>query len=460
MSKLIVVSNRVPDLDKARAGGLAVALSAVLERSGGLWFGWSGQASAETDTTPTIKDHGSFKLATIGLSEEDVSEYYQGAGNQVLWPLFHNRSDLMQVYSRYYDAYRRVNARFANCLSHLLEPDDTVWVQDFHLFPLGMELREQGFKGRIGFFLHIPFPSVDTLGNLPWAGELMSWLSRYDLVGFQTKRDKWNMTDFLTRVAGGSETDGECRLRGRRFRCGTFPVSIDTESWLELVRSDSFSRELERIRSELRPPRYPAIGVERLDYSKGLVQRVLAFEKMLVLQRRFHGAACLYQVVAPSRGDVPEFRRLKERLDSVTGRINSTYARFNWVPVRYLHRTFTHSELAALYRICRVGIVSSVIDGMNLVAKEFIVAQDSKDPGVLVLSRFTGAAEELGHHAVLVNPYDIEGTAEAICDAFDMPLGERQRRWEAMMHILEKHDVHDWATDFIETLHAEPSADN
>jgi len=450
---LTIVSNRVPDLSGRRAGGLAVALRSVLRKRGGVWFGWNGQVLDETDTTPVVSELDGFELVTIGLSREDVEEYYHGAGNRILWPLFHNRADLIQIYSRFYDAYRRVNRRIAECLADLVPDGGTVWVQDFHLIPLGAELRSLGLRCRIGFFLHIPFPPYDLMRTLSWHEEIARWLAQYDLVGFQARRDLYNFHNYLERRFGAEIRGDQCRFEGLSCRTGVFPVTIDTRAWTSMANAPGFVTETDTMHRELNPPPYSIVGVERLDYTKGLLQRLLAVEELLVHHDRFRGKACLYQVVAPSRGEVPEYGHLRERLDAVSGRINSSYADFGWAPVHYLYRTFTQQELAALYRVCRVGLVTSLIDGMNLVAQEYVAAQNPEDPGVLVLSKFTGAAEMLDG-AILVNPYDVEATSNALRDAFEMDASERMDRWKRMCDCLEQYDVHGWASRFLSELPA------
>lgn len=434
-----------------RAGGLAVALRAVLREQKGIWFGWNGEVLQETDTTPVSTQLDGFELMTIGLSKEDVDEYYHGAGNQILWPLFHNRSDLLQLQSRYYDAYRRVNRRIARCLLDLVSDSDIVWVQDFHLMPVAKELRRHGLTNKLGFFLHIPFPPHDVLSTLTWHEEIAQWLVAYDLVGFQTRRDHYNFHNYAQRRFDSHPSEETVEVDGQSCRTGVFPVTIDTAAWTSMVNEQSFEEQTGAMRNEINPSPYSIIGVERLDYTKGLLQRLLAVEELLLHHDRFRGQACLYQVVAPSRGDVPEYQSLRRRLDEVSGRINSSYAEFGWAPVHYLYRTFNQRELAALYRICRVAVVSSLIDGMNLVAKEYVVAQDPRDPGVLVLSEFAGAAGAL-EGALLINPYDVEGISERLCEALDMSLDERVTRWERMMSGLTSYDVHKWSQDFLQQL--------
>jgi len=449
MGRLVVVSNRVPSLSEAAAGGLAVGLKAALEESGGLWFGWSGRLS--DDSRPGISEVDSFRLATIDIPQEDFEAYYNGCANRTLWPLLHGRLDLAHFETGDYPAYRRVNALFADSLLPLLEPDDTVWIHDYHLIPLGRELRRRGLRAPLGFFLHTPFPGPDIISALPWQHDLADDLAAYTLVGFQTHRDCRNFRDFIERDIGGSvSADGQARADGHRFQIGAFPISIDVDRFSSLAASPETRRLLGRLQACV-DPWHGVIGVDRLDYSKGLPERFTAFGAFLEAFPQYQGKASLTQIAVPSRESVPEYMRLKQELEAMVGRINGRYAELDWLPIRYLNTSFSQGRLAALYRCNRVGLVTPLRDGMNLVAKEYVAAQNPQDPGVLILSRFAGAAEELDS-ALTVNPYDVDGVSRALDAAFAMSLSERRARWQAMMGVLRRNDIADWRRNFLASL--------
>ena len=453
MSRLVVVSNRVALPEESRAGGLAVALRAALAEQGGLWFGWSGKRVRAPDTKPARQREGNITYATIDLSRDEYDGYYAGFANRSLWPLLHFRLDLVQYSHETLDTYLAVNRRFADALVKQLRDDDTVWIHDYHLFPLGALLRERGFGGRIGFFLHVPIPSSDMLGALPGHEALFGALAAYDLVGLQTQRDVERLQDYM-RLFGNAKVQAGGWIvakDGRRFRAAAFPISIDTAA-IEAQARDAVRRlAVRRLRESLGEHRL-AIGVDRLDYSKGLTRRMRAFDEYLSRHRGpVSDALTFLQIAPPSRSDVAEYQRLRGALEGLAGSINGRNADPEWTPVRYVNRNFSHDVLTGFYRTAAIGLVTPLRDGMNLVAKEFVASQDPEDPGVLVLSRFAGAAYELPQ-ALLVNPYDLEGTADAIARAAAMPLRERRERHAAMLDTLRKHDITAWRTHFLEAL--------
>jgi trehalose 6-phosphate synthase len=455
MSRLVVISNRVALPNEDRAGGLAVALRAALEERGGLWFGWSGARARESVSTEVhTQEVGRITYTTLDLSRAEYDGYYSGFSNRTLWPLLHFRLDLVEYSRQNLDAYLRVNARFADALAPRLQEDDIVWVHDYHLFPFGAMLRERGFGGRIGFFLHVPMPSSDMLAALPGHETLFGNLSAYDLVGLHTRRDVERLQDYMRLYRGAAVHNdvGEIRLpERRRFRVGAFPISIDT-ALIERQAAEAMRRPaVRRLRASLSGRRL-AIGVDRLDYSKGLTRRFRAYERYL--ETREGGDALTFlQIAPPTRSDVAEYQQLRARLEGLAGHINGRHAQADWTPVRYVNRNFSHDVLTGFYRSAAVGLVTPQRDGMNLVAKEFVASQDPADPGVLVLSRFAGAAYELTE-ALLVNPYDIDGVAEAIMRAENMPLSERRERHAAMLQTLRRHDINAWRSSFLEALAA------
>jgi trehalose 6-phosphate synthase len=455
MSRLVVVSNRVPlPHEKSRAGGLAVAMQAALSEHGGMWFGWSGRRVRGESGEKHVEQDGKITYCTIDLSWADFDAYYNGFANRTLWPLLHFRMDLVDYSRETWAGYRRVNALFADKLVQELRDDDIVWVHDYHLIPLALRLRERGVGNRIGFFLHVPMPSSDLLAALPAHREVFAALSSYDLVGFQTARDLERFQDYV-RLFGGGRVIGQGELEtseGRRFRAGAFPISIDTGKIARQAVAAVRRTAVQKLRESLND-RQLAIGVDRLDYSKGLPERFRAFERHLERHPEQRGQMTFLQIAPPSRGEVPEYQALRRELEGVSGHINGLHAAPDFTPLRYVNRNFPHDVLTGFYRLADVGLVTPLRDGMNLVAKEFVASQDADDPGVLVLSRFAGAASEL-KTALQVNPYDLDGVADAIAQASTMPLAERKERWRAMMEILQRHDIEAWRRSYLGALGA------
>ena len=453
MSRLVVISNRVAPVDEGQtaAGGLAVAVLAALKESGGIWFGWNGEIVQTPPTKPDTQKIGSLTYATMPMTRRDYIEYYIGFANSTLWPLFHYRLDLMHYDRRNFTGYMRVNGRFARALSPMLRKSDLIWVHDYHLIPLADELRRLGCEQRMGFFLHTPLPALEILLALPRHEDLMRALCAYDLVGFHTVNDLSAFFDYIVLEAGGEVLpDGIVRAFGRTFRAGVFPVGLDAAEVAELASQHDNSPEQKRLATTLQE-RYLILGVDRLDYSKGLVARFRAFAKLLAADPRMHKKVTLMQIAPPSRGDVRGYAEIRRELETTAGHINGQYADFDWVPIRYLNKSFDRSELTCFYRMSRVGLVTPLRDGMNLVAKEFVASQGEQDPGVLVLSRFAGAAHEMTE-ALIVNPHDEDSVADALSRAILMPLGERQERWRALMQKLTQHNVHVWRAEYLEAL--------
>ena len=458
MSRLVVVSNRVTLPHEHRAGGLAVAMRAALREGGGLWFGWSGKRVREASGQLHAQQDGNTRYVTMDLSYEDFDAYYNGFANRTLWPLLHFRLDLVDYRRDTWDGYRRVNALFAQALAKQLRPDDVVWVHDYHMIPLGQQLRALGIGNRIGFFLHVPMPSSDLLAALPNHEALFAALSSYDLVGFQTARDLDRFQSYV-RLYGGGRTLPDGRMQtsdGRRFRAGAFPISIDTQLIAKQAAAAVTRASVQRLRTSL-AGRALAIGVDRLDYSKGLPDRFRAFERYLERYPEQHGQVTFLQLAPVSRSEVPEYQALRRELEGLAGHINGRHAAPEWTPVRYVNRDFSHGVLTGFYRMANMALVTPLRDGMNLVAKEYVASQDAEDPGVLVLSRFAGAAAEL-REALLVNPYDVDGVADAIAQAHAMPLAERRERWRAMLQTLRVHDITAWRHNYLAALAGEGTA--
>jgi trehalose 6-phosphate synthase len=450
LNRLVVVSNRVAQPRETRAGGLAAAMRAALKEHGGLWFGWSGKRVARAERALHRESAGAIDYALLDLTREEYETYYLGFANRTLWPLLHFQPTVMQYSRAQYTGYREVNKLFAEKLAPLLRGDDRVWIHDYHLIPLAAELRRLGIGARIGFFLHIPLPPPELLINLPCHADLMATLSACDLVGVQNRDDARALFDYFARELGATRSRDDIELGGRRTHVAPFPISIDTA---EVARQSQFAisnAAVRKLHASLND-RQLAIGVDRLDYSKGLPRRFEAFGRFLAEHREWRSRVSFLQIAPPSREEVPEYRELRSKLERSAGATNGRYADPDWVPIRYVNRSFAQSTLAGFYRIAQLALVTPLRDGMNLVAKEFVAAQPPDDPGALVLSQFAGAAGELSQ-AVLVNPYDPEGLVEGIEQGLTMPLKERRERWSAMFEHLSKHDLAAWRRNFLAAL--------
>jgi len=455
MSRLIVISNRVTVADgrPASSGGLAVGVLAALRETGGIWVGFSGETKAEPSDSAKRFSAGRIDYATIDFTPSDYQGYYNGFANSVLWPMFHYRLGLVNFTRTALDAYQSVNARFADLTLPLLKADDILWVQDYHLIPLGAELRQRGVTQPIGFFLHTPFPARQVFASLPRHRQIGETFAAYDVVGFQTVCDRDNFIDYAVHSLGATSVgDGRLRLNGRLFSAKAFPIGVDAENIAEFAARSAQSPSVRRLRDSLQG-RDLMIGVDRLDYSKGLIERFIAFERLLSRFPERRKRVTYMQIAPPTRADVAEYSEIRRTLEESAGHINGGFAEYDWMPLRYLNRSFTRQTLAGFFRFARVGLVTPLRDGMNLVAKEYIAAQDPADPGVLVLSAFAGAAEQLDS-SLIVNPYDVDELAEAMDLALDMPLEERQARWRAAMVSVTHQDINQWRNDLLATLRA------
>ncbi|MDZ4691806.1 alpha,alpha-trehalose-phosphate synthase (UDP-forming) [Terricaulis sp.] len=454
MSRLIVVSNRVtpPGPEGASSqGGLAMAMSAALREYSGIWFGWSGQSTPEFTGEISMQSAGGVTVATMDLEEQDIQEYYNGYANGTLWPLFHYRIDLTQYERSFGAGYERVNARFADMLMPLIEPDDLIWVQDYHLIPLGRALRERGAKNAIGFFLHIPWPARELMATLPQHRQLVEAMFHYDVVGFHTDDWKNAFNNYVLHEVGGMQlTDGSVRAFGRTTLPRAFPIGIDAKGFAALKQSDAGIESYTRM-TESKAGRKMLLGVDRLDYSKGIDERLLAYERLLNDSPELKRQIFMLQISTATRTALDAYQDIFARLDSISGRINGSMAEMDWIPIRNVHRMHSREELAGIYRAADVGLVTPLRDGMNLVAKEFVAGQDEDDPGVLVLSRFAGAASQM-REALIVNPFSQEDVADGIRRALAMPKDERKRRWRALMDGVERDDVVAWRDSFVQAL--------
>ncbi|EAR52506.1 probable OtsA trehalose-6-phosphate synthase [Oceanicola granulosus HTCC2516] len=446
--RLIVVSNRIPT-EAAPSGGLVVALHEALESRGGIWIGSSGQVVDEPGGLKTLADDKYTRLA-FDLTKAEHEGFYLGYANSVLWPLFHHRADLIDVDQGDRDQYMGVNARVAQLIAEVIEPNDVLWIHDYHFLPLAAELRKLGLDNRMGYFLHIPFPNPSDIAALPDRKQLPHWIAAYDLIGLQTQRDVSACLEWLRGDTAAEFTlRGRMKLDTRHFEVRSFPIGIDVDAFRDAAeRADITITDLPTNQKLI-------LGVDRLDYSKGLPNRFEAFGKYLSMRDKNLPHATMIQVAPPSREDVEAYKDIRVQLESMAGSVNGEHAELDWTPIRYLRRPLPRDVVAGLYRRADVCLVTPLADGMNLVAKEYVAAQDGADPGVLILSHFAGAAEQLDG-ALMVNPYDTVSMAEAIDQALKMDLHERRARWLSMMQVIRETDIDWWTNSFLRSLQNQP----
>ena len=452
MSRLVVVSNRVADLRQTtQSGGLAVAIADALKAKGGVWFGWDGNTLEDETEKLGVDRIGDVDVISSPLTVEDYSQYYIGYANSVLWPLFHYRVDLVDYRPQFFEGYMRVNSKFAALLKPFLKQGDMVWVHDYHLIPFAERLRALGCGHKMGFFLHIPFPPADILAASPNHAYLVEALLQYDVIGFQTSTDLNNFNRYVEENMPDSiGPDGVIRRGGRRVRALRLPIGIDVAQFTELAETTFEDINIDHMRRTILRQRQ-IVGVDRLDYSKGIPERFEAFSRMLYLHPELEKTVTFLQIAPPTREDVTAYAEIRMKLEGLSGSINGRFGDIDWVPIRYIHRPVPRPRLAAMFRLSEVGLVTPLRDGMNLVAKEYVAAQDPADPGVLVLSQFAGAAEEL-EDALIVNPHDTEEMGEKMEQALRMPLEERQRRHASLLERVKQSDVGIWMETFIEAL--------
>lgn len=446
MSRLIVVSNRAPNADQvSNAGGLVFALSDTLREADGVWIGTSGEQNEQASQTLKPRPGLPYDVFTFDLSRQEHEDYYLGYANSVLWPTFHGRVDLIDIRQGYFEAYEAVNRRLAGMLAAILRPDDIIWIHDYHFIPLASFMRELGVENRIGFFLHIPVPTGHNFQAIPQNRQIAKWFSGFDLIGLQSQRDISSFIDMLDASGHPYEASkGNIRAFGRTFKVAKFPIGIDPQTF-----ADTAAKSEAEFRQP--PEKVQIIGVDRLDYSKGLPQRFRAFQTYLRNYHDMHERISLLQIAPPTREDVEAYREIRQETEALSGEINGEFSDLHWTPIRYIHRAVARDRLAGLYRQSKVGLVTPLVDGMNLVAKEYIAAQDPDDPGVLILSRFAGAAEQM-HSALLVNPHDTDDVAEKIDMAVHMPLDERQHRYRVLFDNLNNTDLSWWSRRFLDVL--------
>jgi trehalose 6-phosphate synthase len=451
---LVVVSNRVTrgNSNEPMTGGLAAALLPVVEKSGAIWVGSSGRVrdGAQREPFAEVEALGAGALAMLDLPAAHYGGYYEGFANSALWPALHSRADLIRASQGDYLSYREVNVFMARALLRFRKAESAFWVQDYHFLTLGAELRDFGVSQPIGFFLHTPWPVRDVIEGVPHHRELVEAMLAYDLIGFQTNDDCENFRGYLASSLGLKLDADVVTSRFGRTRIAVFPIGIDAEKFARQAAKASSHPDVSRLRRSLNGEKL-AIGVDRLDYSKGLVNRINAFDRMWTMQPSLARTVSLLQIATPSRGAIEAYGNLQNELARLVSDVNGRHGEVDWTPIRYLNKGFSQTVLAGLYRTAQVGVVTPLHDGMNLVAKEYVAAQNPADPGVLVLSKFAGAANEL-ETALLVNPHDIDGMARTIALALSMPMLERRMRWDAMMVRLQRRSIQEWFAEFVDAL--------
>jgi trehalose 6-phosphate synthase len=476
--RLVVASNRLPvvltkDFEgdwrmERGSGGLVTALEPVLREHGGMWIGWPG---IEKGTIPDLKsvlhevtEGVGYQVRGVDLTAEERDDFYLGFSNQVIWPLFHDLLSQCNFDPRFWHTYERVNEKFADVIAEESKPGDFIWVHDYHLMAVARDLRDRDLDPTLGFFLHIPFPPRDLFVTLPWRFEIMESLLAFDLLGFQSVRDRRNFLSCVEHLVPHAEIEGDpgarvVRIRGRSrtVRAGVFPVSIDFAEFAGTAATDPVSERVATLRSEY-PGRTVLLGVDRLDYSKGIPHKLQGYRLALERYPDLRGRITLVQLVVPSREDIPEYYELKEEIERLVGRIQGEFTRGGWVPIHYQYGFWDRTELIAHYRAAGIALVTPLKDGMNLVAKEFC-ASSLEGKGVLILSEYAGATAQMQKEALLVNPHDVEGVANAIHRAFVMPEDERKQRMDKLRQKIRETDVEWWVDTFLKAADDEDLGD-
>jgi trehalose 6-phosphate synthase/phosphatase len=466
--RLVVVSNRLPIVitrtgsreweTRSGSGGLVTAMGPVLKHRGGLWIGWLGLPESDCPSEGYLRDlihagtkQSGYSLQHLHLSKDEVEKYYYGFSNEIVWPLFHDLFSHCNFDRSYWDAYQKVNLKFAQKILAHTDRDDYIWVHDYQLILVARELRRIGHDRQLGFFLHIPFPPLDIFLKLPWRFQILEAFLEYDLIGFQTVRDRRNFIGCV-RALHGYKVTGRGHVQTihtdmRRVLAGVFPISIDYNEFSSFAGTPEVADKAWMVHANF-PGIQMILGVDRLDYTKGIIQRILAFEDALNRYPEMRGKSILLQVVVPSRGDVEEYEKLKQEIERQVGEINGRYGEVGWTPVHYIFRSLPRRELVAYYRTCEIALVTPLKDGMNLVAKEYCAASVDEN-GVLILSEFAGAAAQLYPNALLVNPYDLTGVADAIHKAFTMPMETRRMMMRGLRASVQRNDIVKWVNSFL-----------
>ncbi|MHC4607953.1 MAG: alpha,alpha-trehalose-phosphate synthase (UDP-forming) [Planctomycetota bacterium] len=462
---LIVVSNRLPfvvrkegEVTQARAatGGLVTALVPVLRNRGGIWIGWSGTAHEDAAEEERIletaaKDAG-YKLKSVPISRDEVEKFYLGFCNEILWPLFHDMPSYCNFDPAYWAPYCTVNRRYAEVIARNSKKGDFVWIHDYHLMCTARELRGVGADVNTGFFLHIPFPPLDMFLRLPWRREILQALLDFNLLGFQTMRDRRNFVQCVEKLFPEVSVSGKGQVQAlqvgkRKMRVGSFSIGIDFKEFSDIAQSEEVEKTAWFIRETL-PKCQLILGVDRLDYTKGIPYKLKAYRDALRRHPELQQRVTLVQATVPSREVIPGYHDLKDEIERLVGEINGEFTRYGWVPVHYMFRYLSRKDLLAYYRAADVAFVTPLKDGMNLVAKEFC-ASSVEESCVLVLSEFAGAASQMQKGAILVNPFDVEGMADALHRACTMPDDQRRERMGRLRKMLRGNDIFRWVDSFL-----------
>ncbi len=462
--KLVVVSNRLPvRISRTRSetrveqgsGGLVTAVSPVLQRTGGVWVGWDGDPKGEAshDAIRKAGKRFGYGLRPVGLRQSLVKDYYWGFSNETLWPLFHDLLDRAHFSRQYWQAYCDANQKFAAAASRAAGKEGLVWIHDYHLMLAAKYLRQSRKRGVLAFFLHIPFPAADLFLRLPWRDEFIDALLLYDVIGFQTERDRRNFLQCVRTIYPESRVRGHRRLsiverRGEKAVVGAFPISIDYGAFRQLSLSEEVMQKTTDLRRKL-GDRKLVLGVDRLDYTKGIPYRLKAFDLALERYPEMRSRVTLVQVVVPSRTYVPEYAQMKREIDEMVGRINGKYTVSGWTPIHYIYRSLPRPELVSLYRAADAALLTPLKDGMNLIAKEYCASCSREEAGVLILSEFAGAAAQMRRHALVVNPYHVEHVADRIYDACFMKEGEKAERMQRLQDQVRRNDIYRWSEQFL-----------
>lgn len=463
---LVVVSNRLPivvtrkrggEMEiKPGSGGLVTSLEHVLREQAGTWIGWLGTSGNLSDIQPALQEASEgagYRLEPVPLTEQQIDQYYFGFSNEVIWPLFHDMASRCNFDPDYWQTYMEVNRIFAEAIRQRTSPDSFVWVQDYHLLLVAEYLKAAGDTRNVGYFLHIPFPPPDIFMKLPWRFQVLRGLLQYDTLGFQTVRDTRNFISCVRHMMKGirisrREDTYIVHIQGREVAVGSFPIGIDFDGFDERARSETVVARANQLHERL-PGRQFILGIDRLDYTKGIPERLMAYGDALSRYPDLIGNVSLIQVVIPSREDVEEYQTMKDHVERLISRINGEFTHLGWVPVHYLFRTLSANELSAYYRASDISLVTPLKDGMNLISKEYC-ASNISETGVLILSEFAGSAAQLRRGALLVNPHDVIGTADAIYRAFVMPVQERRARARQLRRIISRSNVFWWTESFLQ----------
>ncbi|WP_373036377.1 trehalose-6-phosphate synthase [Sulfurimonas sp.] len=468
-ARLIIVSNRLPAVVKKgiedeykvnhASGGLVTAMTPVLKRDGGIWIGWAGNYKEEgLDVEKLLREQEkdlNYKYKPVDISLNEYELYYKGFSNEVLWPLFHNVSVYCKFSEKYYKAYQKVNREFANKIMQELADEDFIWIHDYHLINTGKELRQKGVKNKIAFFLHIPFPPLETFNRMPWRLKIIKALLSYDLIGFQTEIDKKNFLEVVESLVKQYKIKHEelnitnIITKQRESRVGVFPISIDYDEFFNQAKSEEVSKMTKEIK-EGYPEQKIILGVDRLDYSKGIPNRLKVYRRLLDRNPKLRKKVKLIQVIVPSREDIVKYASLKKEIEELVGEINGKFSQLGWIPIQYIYHSLSRVELLSYYRASDIALVTPLKDGMNLIAKEYCVANFDKN-GVLILSEFAGAKHQFKSDALLVNPFDEDAVVNSIKRALLMQTKEKYERMENLQNIVKKFDIYWWVDMFLKT---------